>query len=561
MSSRPLGCAPGAPRSPPTTGSRAIAPRPCRPSRRTAPSSSSAARSTSATRSHSRSSSCERGQSVLERLRSRFRFVYLDEYQDTDVAQRELVKLVAADATAVCAVGDVDQGIFGWRGATIHNMFAFGDDFPGARFETLSTNFRSGKRILDLANALIEEWERPRDEQRKLLVPAADAPEAFVEAFVAPHQLDEAEEIASRIAAAGEPWSQYAVLTRTRGDFDPIYRALAAREVPVEVDTLGGFWTRPEILDVVAWLRVLDDPGDNLALGRLLLGPAYRLGFRDLFFLAERAKDENYRIRRSDRDVLPYKLADSITVQHEIAQLSDDARERITRFVASWRELAGIATRVSLADLVGEIARSSGLAAELAGVAQPGGGARAAAPGEAARRRAGLPAGRRLARPGRLRRLPRLPRRGRAGRGRAPRDRGERGTAAHPPPRKGARMGRRLPARPGEGAHAPPRQGREQPDRALGTAAVRAPRRPPLPPAASDDEGAARPAPRRRGAAADVRRHHPRAPPARPLARVVLPRQHRRQGALALLGGGARDRARHDREHRLPSREPVPLGR
>ena len=109
---------------------------------------------------------------ALERLRSRFRFVFLDEYQDTDVAQRELVKLVAADATVVCAVGDVDQGIFGWRGATIHNMFAFGDDFPGARFETLSTNFRSGKRILDLANALIDEWERPRDEQRKPLVPA-----------------------------------------------------------------------------------------------------------------------------------------------------------------------------------------------------------------------------------------------------------------------------------------------------------------------------------------------------------------------------------------------------
>jgi DNA helicase-2/ATP-dependent DNA helicase PcrA len=265
----------------------------------------------------------------------------------------------------------VDQGIFGWRGATIHNMFAFGDDFPGARFETLSTNFRSGERILDLANALIDEWERPRDEQRKPLVPTTDAPEAFVESFVSPHQLDEAEEISSRIAAAGEPWSQYAVLIRTRGDFDPIYRALAARGVPVEVDTLGGFWTRPEILDVVAWLRVLDDPGDNLALGRLLLGPAYRLGFRDLYFLAERAKDENYRIRRSDRDVLPYKLADSIAVQHEIAQLSDDASERITRFLATWRELAGIATRVSLADLVGEIARSSGLAAELAGSHNP----------------------------------------------------------------------------------------------------------------------------------------------------------------------------------------------
>ena len=309
---------------------------------------------------------------VLERLRSRFRFVFLDEYQDTDVAQRELVKLVAAEAKVVCAVGDVDQGIFGWRGATIHNMFAFGDDFPGARFETLSTNFRSGKRILDLANALIDPWERPGDEARKPLVPAKGAPKAVVEAFVSPHQLDEAEEIASRIAGAGEPWSQYAVLARTRGDFDPIYRALVAKDVPVEVDTLGGFWTRPEILDVVAWLRVLADPADNLALGRLLLGPAYRLGLRDLFFLADRAKNENYRLRSGDfDDLLRYSLVDSIEAREEIPKLSDDARERITRFETTWRELAGVAKRVTLADLVGEIARISGLAAELAASPNP----------------------------------------------------------------------------------------------------------------------------------------------------------------------------------------------
>ena len=114
--------------SPPTTRSRATAPRRCR-------------------RSSYRALKLERGALdfgdqialAVDLLRrgprrssgcARFRFVFLDEYQDTDVAQRELVKLVAADATVVCAVGDVDQGIFGWRGATIHNMFAFGDDFP-----------------------------------------------------------------------------------------------------------------------------------------------------------------------------------------------------------------------------------------------------------------------------------------------------------------------------------------------------------------------------------------------------------------------------------------------
>jgi DNA helicase II / ATP-dependent DNA helicase PcrA len=303
---------------------------------------------------------------VLERLCSRFRYVFLDEYQDTDVAQRELVKLVGASAEVVCAVGDVDQGIFGWRGATIHNMFAFRDDFPGTRFETLSVNFRSGKAILDLANALIDAWERPGDELRAPLRPAEDAPTAVVEAFVSPHQLDEADEIARLVAEGGEPWAQYAVLARTRSMFDPLYRALVARGVPVEVDVLGGFWQRPEILDVIAWLRVLDDPGDNLALARLLLGPAYRLSRRDLFFLAARSKDENRRIRYGDRDVvLSFALADSIVAQVEIEELSAEARERIEAFRVTWRELAGIATRVALADLVGEVARVSGLAGEL----------------------------------------------------------------------------------------------------------------------------------------------------------------------------------------------------
>ena len=314
--------------------SRAIAPRPCRPS------------------SAYRALKLERGAldfgdqialavellrtrpEALERLRSRFRFVFLDEYQDTDVAQRELVKLVAAEATVVCAVGDVDQGIFGWRGATIHNMFAFGDDFPGARFETLSTNFRSGKRILDLANALIDAWERPRDEAAKTARAGrrtrrrqSSRRSSRRTSSTRPRRSPRGSQPPASRGRSTRCWPGHAA-TSTRST------ALSRREgVPVEVDTLGGFWTRPEILDVVAWLRVLDDPGDNLALGRLLLGPAYRLGLRDLFFLAERAKDENYRMparrpRRASATGSPTRSSS----QDEIAELSDDARERITRF-------------------------------------------------------------------------------------------------------------------------------------------------------------------------------------------------------------------------------------
>ncbi|MBA3364352.1 MAG: ATP-dependent helicase [Actinobacteria bacterium] len=316
----------------------------------------------------------EKRPEILDRLQQRFRYIFLDEYQDTDVAQRKVVKAVGERAKLVCAVGDVDQGIFGWRGATIFNMSGFPDDFPGARTEPLSTNFRSGQRILDLANALVEPFTRPGDDAREPLEAAEHAPEATIEAFVAPHQLKEAEAIAERIAAAGEPWDQYAVLCRKRTLFDPIYRALAARDVPVEVDTLGGFWTRPEILDVSAWLHLLADPGDNIALARILLAPAYRLSRRDLFFLADHAKGENREQRRrkvGDRSVLRYSLIDAIVEHDRIPELSDEARARAGELRRTWCALAATAARVSLADLVGEIARITGLAAELEGSPNP----------------------------------------------------------------------------------------------------------------------------------------------------------------------------------------------
>ena len=202
-----------------------------------------------------------------------------------------------------------------------------------------------------------------------------DAPEATLEAFLSAHQVAEADEIARRIAEGGEPWSQYAVLARQRSLFDPIYRALTGRGINVEVDVLGGFWTRPEILGRDRfWLRVLDNPGDNLALARLLLGPAYRLEqaatCSSWWPNPRRTRTEGAR-RYGDHDVLPFALADSIVDHPAIANLSEQARGRIETFHALWRELMGIATRLTLADLVGEIARVSGLATELASSADP----------------------------------------------------------------------------------------------------------------------------------------------------------------------------------------------
>jgi DNA helicase-2/ATP-dependent DNA helicase PcrA len=307
---------------------------------------------------------------VLGRLRERYRYLVLDEYQDTDVAQRELVRLAGEDAELVLAVGDVDQGIFGWRGASIHNMVAFPDDFPGAKGYPLSVNFRSGPQILDLANALIAPFVPPGGYARKPLTSRDGASAAEVEAFVAPHELDEADGIAERIAAWDGLLSEVAVLCRRRREFDAIFTALSGHGIEVDVDLLGGFWTRPEILDVLAWLRLLADPGDNVALARLLSGPAYRLCPRDLYVLAVHVKDENYRLRRGDRDALPFALADAL-VCDGVEELSREASERIADLRVVWRQLADAAVRTSLADLVGEIARLSGLASELASSPDP----------------------------------------------------------------------------------------------------------------------------------------------------------------------------------------------
>ena len=231
--------------------------------------------------------------------------------------------------------------------------------------------------------------------------------------------------------------------------------------VPVEVDTLGGFWTRPEILDVVAWLRVLDDPGDNLALGAAPARPGVpaRPPRPLLPRRAREGREPAHPARRPRRAPVLARRLDR-RPRGDPASSRTTRASGSTRFRATWRELAGIATRVSLADLVGEIARVSGLAAELAASPNP----------EAELALRHLAKLRDLAQGyqpvagsldlGRLRRLPRLARRGRAGRGRAARDRGERGAAAHPPPREGARVGRRLPPGPREGAHAAPGQGR-----------------------------------------------------------------------------------------------------
>ncbi|GLF94525.1 UvrD-helicase domain-containing protein [Streptomyces yaizuensis] len=233
-------------------------------------------------------------------LREEYRVVLLDEYQDTSVAQRLLLSGLFGQGTghAVTAVGDPCQAIYGWRGASVANLddfpehFPYADGTPATRY-ALSENRRSGGRLLHLANGLAAPL-RALHEGVEALRPAPGAErDGSVRVALLPTHAEEIDWLADSLAhlvRTGTPPGEIAVLCRTAGDFPEIQGALVARDVPVEVVGLSGLLHLPEVADLVAVCEVLQDPGANASLVRLLTGPRWRIGPRDLALLGRRAR-------------------------------------------------------------------------------------------------------------------------------------------------------------------------------------------------------------------------------------------------------------------------------
>jgi DNA helicase-2/ATP-dependent DNA helicase PcrA len=260
--------------------------------------------------------------------RARYHVVLLDEYQDTSHAQLVLLRALFGGGHPVTAVGDPCQSIYGWRGASAGNLRRFTADFPvvarvrpfGASAPSgpapvllLSTSFRNSARVLDAA-AVIQEELRYEAPDVPRLVSAPDRSErGAVACALLDTVLDEAGWVAAQVASLlaldpgcapdAQPWpkgsdrrsagvrpSDIAVLCRKRSQFVPLRHALEARGIPVEVVGLGGLLAVPEVQDVVATLRVLHDAGASDALARLLTGPRWRIGPRDLVALGRRAR-------------------------------------------------------------------------------------------------------------------------------------------------------------------------------------------------------------------------------------------------------------------------------
>jgi DNA helicase-2/ATP-dependent DNA helicase PcrA len=323
---------------------------------------------------------------VAEVERERYRVVLLDEYQDTSHAQVVLLRSLFGGGHPVTAVGDPCQSIYGWRGASAGTLERFGTDFPGSdgRSATrlpLSVSWRNRPEILRVANGLSAAL-RTREGSAEVLSAARSATASspadsgrHVRTALLGTVLDEAEWLADRIA---ETWSDdpptAAVLVRIRRQIPLLEAALRARGLPVEVVGLGGLLDTPEVREIVCTLRVLADPTDGASLLRLLSGPRWRIGPRDIVALHRRARALAAHRRRlaeaEGEQVTTHQLDEAALTEALLdpgpaERYSAEGHRRLGLLAA---ELRGMWSRVdqTLPDLVADVERTVGLDVEVA---------------------------------------------------------------------------------------------------------------------------------------------------------------------------------------------------
>ena len=314
---------------------------------------------------------------VVAAERERFAAVLLDEYQDTGHAQARLLHGLFGGAHPVTAVGDPFQSIYGWRGASAGNIHRFTATFRGATGEPalrfpLTTSWRNDVTVLHAANAVATPL-RTGDATIELRARPL-AGRGQIRAAVVETVEDEARWLAARMSAE---WQSRpvgartaAVLVRRRTQIDEVRVALLAEGLPVEVMGLGGLLTTPEVVDVVATLRVLADHKSGAALARLLAGARWRIGARDLAALSSRA-GELARQRRpagADEQDQPVDQGSLIEALDDLGRPERYSPPGYARMSALADELRALRRRLSapLAELVADVERAIGVDIEVA---------------------------------------------------------------------------------------------------------------------------------------------------------------------------------------------------
>ena len=297
-------------------------------------------------------------QEAREYYQNKFRYVVVDEYQDTSVAQFHLVRLLAGGTNNVCVVGDDDQSIYKFRGATIENILNFEKVFLGAHTIRLEQNYRSTANILNAANSVIK---NNMGRKGKTLWTQSGAGEK-VQHYTAANEQDEASHIADVIGAhlrAGASLKDHAVLYRMNAQSNPIETYFARAGIPYRI--VGGqrFFDRKEVKDINSYLAVIVNPRDDVRLRRIINEPSRKIGLTTIEKISELAS------------------AKGLPMMEVIAHVRDypelqRASAALERFYEMIRELGDLAVTEPLDDFVGDVIRKSGYEAMLKGMKEEG---------------------------------------------------------------------------------------------------------------------------------------------------------------------------------------------
>ncbi len=306
---------------------------------------------------------------VLARLRSRYRYILVDEFQDTNHAQLEMVRLLAGSEPAnITVVGDDDQAIYRWRGAASANLLAFRGLYPGCREVVLTLNHRSTQPILDVAQRLIS-YNNPYrlevvagvDKRLKAMRPGGVAVGHVAFDTGSAEADGVAAMIVERLSQGWRP-KDVAILVRSNDDAEPFQRALNAREVPHRFSGSRGLYAREEVRLLVSFLRLLARPDDSVPAFYLAASELYRIPETDLLRLNQYA-------RRKSRPLL--EVLRGLPSNEELSSISGTTREAAGRMLLDLERAAADVPRLRTGEVLYKFLQESGLLARLSREATP----------------------------------------------------------------------------------------------------------------------------------------------------------------------------------------------
>lgn len=290
---------------------------------------------------------------VREFYRRKFKYVLVDEYQDTNKCQYELVKLLVNENENICVVGDDDQCIYAWRGADINNILDFEKDFPKAKVVKLEQNYRSKCNILDAANNVIK---NNANRKNKVLRTESEAGDK-IKTYRASSDIDEGNFVAGQIRKLikeeGKTLKDFAILYRMNSQSRVFEEAFRRNEIPYKI--VGGlrFYERKEIKDIMAYLKVINNPLDDISLKRIINEPKRSIGDTTVAKIQEFA---------TENDICLY---DALLDIDFVPNLSPRTKGAINKFVGLMNSLITDAANIDVSELIEEILDKTGYMAQL----------------------------------------------------------------------------------------------------------------------------------------------------------------------------------------------------